>query len=108
MNSMIIYAVIVVFLAVAVFLLYRSGLKKQAKQLLLCLVSTAEQTYGSKTGKLKFSAVATKLYELMPTPFKFVFSEKAIAYMIEYAVKEMKELLGERQESSDNAEEAEV
>ena len=62
--------------AVLFFAVYRGGLKKQAKQLLLCLVNTAEQTYGGGCGKLKYSAVASKLYEMMPKLFKFIFSEK--------------------------------
>ncbi|MEE1356826.1 MAG: phage holin, LLH family [Clostridia bacterium] len=79
--------------AVLFFAVYRGGLKKQAKQLLLCLVNTAEQTYGGGCGKLKYSAVASKLYEMMPKLFKFIFSEKMIANMIEKAVADMKEFL---------------
>ncbi len=73
---------------------YRGGLKKYAKQLLVLLVERAEASYGSGTGKIKYSAVASKLYELMPKAFKFIFSEKAVSYMIETAVEEMKECIG--------------
>lgn len=86
--------VVVIAICAVSFFLYRSGLEKYARQLLICLVTSAEQTYGEKTGKLKYSAVASKLYEIMPKVFKFIFSERAIAKMIELAVSEMKELLG--------------
>lgn len=72
---------------------YRSGLKKYARQILLCFVSSAEQTYGAGTGKLKYSAVAARLYEVMPKIFKFIFSDKCISEMIETAVSEMKKYL---------------
>ncbi len=81
-------------LCIGLFLwVYRGGLKRYAKQLLVCLAERAEQTYGAGTGKIKYSVVAAKLYELMPKVFKFIFSEKAIAAMIEAAVTEMKECL---------------
>jgi len=90
-----------VALTVFIICLYRAGLKKYAKQILLCFVSSAEQTYGAGTGKLKYSAVAARLYEVMPKPFKFIFSEKCISEMIETAVSEMKKYLC----TSDKAEE---
>ena len=87
-------SIIAAVVCIALFLwVYRGGLKRYARQLLLCLVERAEQTFGAGTGKLKYSAVASKLYEIMPAVFKFIFSEKAIAYMIEEAVSEMKECL---------------
>ena len=76
-----------------VLVFYRAGLKKYAKQILLCFVSSAEQTYGAGTGRLKYSAVAARLYEVMPRLFKFIFSEKCISEMIETAVGEMKKYL---------------
>ena len=84
-----------VAIIVAVVAFYRSGLKKYAKPLLLCLVKSAEQSYGEKTGELKYSAVASKLYEIMPSAFRYVFSERCISMMIEDAVDNMKQILSD-------------
>ena len=83
---------------------YRSGLKKYAKPLLLCLVRSAEQSYGAKTGELKYCAVASKLYEIMPPAFKYVFSQRCISVMIEDAVDSMKRLLSDGKDAETNSE----
>ncbi len=85
---------IAVAVCVMLFLwVYRGGLAKYAKELLLCLVTQAEQTYGSGMGKLKYAAVAARLYEVMPKLFKFIFSKEKVAFMIESALCEMKECI---------------
>ncbi len=86
------------------FAAYKGGLERYAKQLLVCLVDMAEQSYGSGTGKLKYSAVAAKLYDMMPKIFKFIFSERAIAAMIEQAVADMKKSIGKSEVTLDSEE----
>lgn len=85
--------IVIIFITSLIALIYRGGLKNYAKHLLLCLVNTAEQSYGKGCGKFKYSAVAVKLYEMMPRVFRVFFSEGAISAMIESAVDEMKSVL---------------
>lgn len=85
--------VVVVFLGFVFFLLKR-GANKKVRKMLFYLVSEAETIFGSGTGELKYAAVVTWIYERLPLILKFLFTEKQIDSMIEDAVQEMKDYLG--------------
>lgn len=93
MTDIILSIVILTALAAGILLLYRFGCVKQAKAILLSLVTEAEEKWGGGTGEIKFSAVAEALYEKLPSAAKFLLSEKTIASLIESAVERMKEYL---------------
>ena len=71
----------------------RSQYKKQVAAILLYLVTKAEAEFGSGTGEIKKSAVATWIYERLPAFIRFFLSEAVISQMIEDAVAYMKEYL---------------
>ena len=91
MSGWIIAAIILV-IAIVLFLMYKFGMGKQVFEILLYLVSVAEDKFGGGTGELKFSAVTTWIYEKVPI-IKFIFTKKGIDKLIERAVIRMKEYL---------------
>ena len=58
MTELWVGAVIVIVLIVGAIVLYRFGCVKEAKMILLHLVSEAEERWGGGTGEIKFSEVA--------------------------------------------------
>jgi hypothetical protein len=90
----------VVALTVICFVIFRKNLSESAKQMLLSLVIAAEKTYGGGTGQLKFSSVAARLYEIMPSALQVMFSKAKIAAWIEDAVSYMKGYLAENEEAA--------
>ncbi len=93
MTDIILSVLFVAALVAGIVLLYRSGCVRQAKSILLYLVTQAEKKFGGGTGEVKFSAVADALYDKLPSAAKFLISEKTIASLIEGAVTKMKEYL---------------
>ncbi|WP_070000055.1 hypothetical protein [Cellulosilyticum sp. I15G10I2] len=81
--------------AVACILLIKNGYREKVRKILFFLVCRAEDTYGSKTGTLKYAAVTTWLYEKLPSLIKLIFSQNEIDRMLEQAVEEMKKYLSE-------------
>ena len=78
-------------------ILFYTGNIKKIKQILLYLVTKAEQELGSGTGELKYAAVTTWLYERLPTIAKVFFTTKRIDALIEEAVSKMKQYLSENE-----------
>ena len=91
--------IIAVLIGTTIFVLMRSKYKKQVSQILLYLVTEAEKEYGGNTGKLKFSAVSTWLYERLPYWGRLFLTEAMITSMIEDAVNAMKEYLKDNVEA---------
>jgi len=79
----------------AAVLLFYKGYKKQAKAIVLSLVAAAELKWGSGTGDIKYSEVASALYGKLPAFAKLVISETAISKIIEDAVSKLKEHLSD-------------
>lgn len=77
----------------------RSGLARQAKEILLGLVAEAESLFGEGTGSIKFSAVLARLYAAMPSFFRFFFSKERISAWIEEALLSMKQCLSEAEDN---------
>lgn len=96
MTELWVGAVIVIVLIVGAIVLYRFGCVKEAKMILLHLVSEAEERWGGGTGEIKFSEVACRLYEILPQAARYVLSTKTIASLIENAVAQMKAILTEK------------
>ena len=96
MTELWVGAVIVIVLIVGAIVLYRFGCVKEAKMILLHLVSEAEERWGGGTGEIKFSEVACHLYEILPQAARYVLSTKTIASLIENAVAQMKAILTEK------------
>ena len=96
MTELWVGAVIVIVLIVGAIVVYRFGCVKEAKMILLHLVSEAEERWGGGTGEIKFSEVACRLYEILPQAARYVLSTKTIASLIENAVAQMKAILTEK------------
>ena len=60
----------------------------------------AEEKYGGGTGEIKFSYVAQKIYDIMPSWLQIFFSAETIAGWIEDAVTAMKEYLSSNEEAA--------
>lgn len=101
LGSIIVALVFIITVAV-LFFAAKGKYRKVAKQILLSLVVAAEQQFGGKTGEVKFSYVAEKLYEKLPVIIQILFTEKDIANMIEDAVDKMKQLLTDNPEAAQN------
>ena len=95
MTDIILSVVFLAVLAVGIALLYRFGCVRQAKTILLHLVTEAEEKWGGGTGEIKFSAVAEALYDKLPSAARFLLSEKTIASLSESAVEKMKQYLSQ-------------
>lgn len=79
--------------ATGVVYIMRHGLSAKAKQILLGLVTIAEEQFGAGTGEIKLSAVAGWLYSAMPSALQFLFSSSTVETWINCAVEKMKEKL---------------
>lgn len=90
----------ILLIAIVLLFVAKGRYRKVAKQILLSLVVTAEKVFGGKTGEIKFSYVAERLYAVMPAIIRVIFSEKDIANMIEEAVDKMKEYISDIPEES--------
>ena len=104
MDKLILLLIVLAVLAVFIFLSLR-GKKQIVYKMLYVLVDEAEEIYGSKTGKLKFSYVLEKVYALLPSTIKIFISYKTLEKWIEKALAEMKEYWKEK---AANAEQTEI
>ncbi len=86
--------VIIIFISIILILL-KYGYRKKVDKMLFYLVIKAEKEFGGNTGKLKYSAVTTWVYEKLPNILKIIFTDKEIDTLIEESVNQMKEYLGE-------------
>lgn len=82
----------VTVLAALVIILAKKGMEREAKAIVLSLVAAAEQRFGGGTGEIKYSAVAAALYERLPSAARILLDEKTISYLIEDAVKKLKNI----------------
>lgn len=87
--------VIVVAGLTAAVLLWRRGRVDIVKHLIRTLVVEAEKEYGSGTGRIKFEAVLTAVYEKMPALLRLLIPKKKIIEWIEEAVQWLKEQLAD-------------
>lgn len=83
----------------ALILLLQTKYKKQAAEVLLYLVTRAEQQLGGGTGQLKYSAVTMWLYEQLPSLARLLLPARVIDGMIEDAVERMKMYLEENEKA---------
>lgn len=91
------YSLICIFIFISfLFILLRRGYKRKVNDILLFLVTKAEKEFGNNTGKLKYSAVTTWIYEFLPNIGQFFITPKELDDMIEDSVQEMKEYLGHK------------
>lgn len=98
--NILIWAVLCTGGAIAAFKFYKLGKQQQldkVKQWLLLAVLQAEQLLGSKTGEIKLGLVYNRFTE------KFKIMSHIITYeqfkaLVDDALKEMKELIGESQD----------
>jgi hypothetical protein len=87
--------VIVVAGGCAILLLWRRGRIDVIKSVIRTLVVEAEKQYGSGTGRIKFEAVLTAVYEKMPAILRLLIPKKKIIEWIEEAVQWLKEQLAD-------------
>jgi hypothetical protein len=97
MDKLIILLVLLAILMVFILLALR-GKKQIIYKMIYALVDEAEELYGSKTGKLKFSYVIEKVYAILPSTIKIIISYKTLEKWIEKALVEMKEYWAEQAE----------
>ncbi len=86
---------IVVLFVIILALLYKSGKKEEVKRIVKSLVIQAEKTLGSGTGELKYVLVVERLYYVMPSLLRFLYTKKEIDDFIIDAVDWLKEYLRE-------------
>lgn len=79
----------------AVIWLWRKGRIDIIKRLIRVMVVQAEKQYGSGTGRIKFEAVLTAVYEKMPAILRLLIPKKKIIEWIEEAVQWLKEQLAD-------------
>lgn len=84
---------IIVFFALGVLALIKSGNIKKIKELCFYLVCKAEQEFGSGTGQAKFAAAISWLYERLPFIIRWLFTREQLEAYIEEAVGRLKEML---------------
>lgn len=94
MSNLIWIIAALVVIALLVVLL-QTKFRRQAADMLLYLVVTAENEFGAKTGDIKYSAVTSWLYEQLPTMARIFLTRKMIDTLIEDAVQYMKKYLAE-------------
>ncbi len=99
--SKIILLIIVLAVLTALTLLATRGKKQIVYKMLLVLVDEAEEIYGSKTGKLKFSYVLEKVYAILPSTIKIFISYNTLKKWIEKALEEMKEYWAKKAQSAE-------
>ena len=99
---------IIVLALLAVFILLTMKGKKQIVYKMLCaLVDEAEEIFGAKTGKLKFSYVVKQIYALLPSTIKIFISYKTLEKWIEKALEEMREYWKQKAKNAEQSEIAE-
>jgi len=88
------YFIAAVVLTIGV-IAWKNGYRKQIASMLFYLVCRAEEELSGEggTGKLKFAAVTTWVYEKLPWYIQLFFPKAEIDRLIELAVTEMKEWL---------------
>ncbi|MDD4390335.1 MAG: phage holin, LLH family [Eubacteriales bacterium] len=99
MNEKIIILIAAMLIILALILLLQTKYKKQAAEVLLYLVTRAEQQLGGGTGQLKYSAVTMWLYEQLPSLARLLLPARVIDGMIEDAVERMKMYLEENEKA---------
>lgn len=90
------YAVdIIVFMAMLVTLavLWKQGKKTTVKRIIYAFVCHAEQQFGSGTGAIKYAAVWSHIYNVLPLAVRLFFTQEELAAYIEEAVKLLKKTL---------------
>lgn len=96
----IILSVLYIVFVITLWFALKGKYRSKAKQMLLALVIAAEERYGGGTGDIKFSYVAERLYEIMPSIFHLFFTSTDIAILIDDAVKKMKEYLSNNEKAA--------
>lgn len=88
-NELSMYLLIAVIIIVAIMVHMVNNGKKSIYQAALYLVTVAEETFGSKTGKIKFAQVITGIKKSFPVVSLFI-KQKDLELIIENALAEMK------------------
>jgi hypothetical protein len=101
MDKLILLFIVLAILAVFIVLAIK-GKKEIIYKMIYALCDEAEQLYGSKTGKLKFSYVLEKLYARLPSIIKTFITYKTLERWIEKALAEMKEYWAEQADINDD------
>lgn len=83
---------ILVFIAVVGVLVYTKRIP-QAKKIVLGVVLQAENTFGAKTGDIKYAYVTGLVYPKLPSIVRFFVTEKTLGEWIEEAVNQLKNQL---------------
>ena len=100
--------IVILVVLVCMFIGIKAGYEKQIKQFLLYLVIKAENEFGGSTGALKFSAVASWIYEKLPSVARIFVSSADIEDLIEDAVIAMKEYLAENESAKAIVEQTQI
>ena len=100
--------IVILIVLVCMFIGIKAGYEKQIKQFLLYLVIKAEKEFGGSTGALKFSAVASWIYEKLPSVARIFVSSADIEDLIEDAVILMKEYLAENESAKAIVEQTQI
>ena len=100
MDKLVLLFVVLAILSIFILLALR-GKKEIIYKMLLVLVDEAEDIFGAKTGKLKFSYVLEKIYATLPSAIKLFISYKTLEKWIEIALEEMKEYWAERTKTAE-------
>lgn len=91
--------IVILVILLGMFIGIKAGYEKQVKQFLLYLVIKAEKEFGGSTGELKFAAVASWIYEKLPSIARIFISSADIEDLIEDAVIVMKKYLAENEKA---------
>lgn len=91
--------ILILVVLIGMFVGIKAGYEKQIKQFLLYLVIKAEKEFGGSTGELKFAAVASWIYEKLPSVARIFISSNDIEELIEDAVVIMKKYLAENEKA---------
>ena len=82
--------VVVLGVIIALIIRIRQNGKGELKNIVFKYVTEAEKEFDSSMGSVKFSTVAEKLYNKIPSAVKVFFTKKDIEKLIETALKTMK------------------
>lgn len=86
-------ALIALVVVLTLVYLWFKGYKSVVRKIVLALVIQAEKALGNGTGEFKYAMVLGWIYERIPAIIRFLFTEKQLDDMIEWAVEHMKEML---------------
>lgn len=86
------------------FILWRSGKKKEVIHVLRYFIAKAEKELGSKTGQIKKGKVIAEFYERMPIVVTFFFTKDDLSEMIDNLVLELDEILKRHENYLENIE----